>query len=349
MVDIKYFILYTLFVICILNNVRNGVVMNFENLIYLSFNGILNKSIDSNGDLDGFLINVKEEPELGFNFGYLLFIPLKIRPEPTLIIEGPAVGEAGPLDKACKLVYDKAKFELEDKGYPHWLAKKLECPLIMPLFPRPEDKENNTNIFTHALTSRSMSVKNSVIERIDLQLINMFRQIKKSFAKADIIISDKFILKGFSAGGEFAHRFSILHPQYVLAAVSGGAMHSFTLPLKSYKNELLLWPNGIGNADEYSDFKFEDYYKIKQLNYLGDKDFNDSVPYSDSYTEEERQQVFRLFGTAGNPDRWNYYQKFVVELGLDNITCITDQGMDHRPSEKIRDTIYDFLADVIES
>jgi len=182
----------------------------------------------------------------GFHFGYFMYIPSVLRDIPVLIVEGPAVGEVGPIDKACEIVFDKAKFELSTGGFPHYLAKELQCPVIMPLFPRPEDKENNTNIFTHALTSRATAVKDCPIERIDLQLIAMFRDIKARFLRAGIKIFDKFIVKGFSAGGEFAHRFTLLHPQYVLASVGGGKMHAFTLPLKTYQEETLIWPNGMG-------------------------------------------------------------------------------------------------------
>ncbi|MDE6420479.1 MAG: hypothetical protein K2K87_08125, partial [Lachnospiraceae bacterium] len=117
-----------------------------------------------------------------------------------MIVEGPAVGEVGPMDKACEIVYEKAVFELTAGGFPHELARVLQCPIIMPLFPRPEDKESNTNIFTHALTSRAMSVTGSTIERVDLQLIAMFRDIKNRFLRAGMKLCDKVIIKGFSSG-----------------------------------------------------------------------------------------------------------------------------------------------------
>ncbi|MDE6591780.1 MAG: hypothetical protein K2K57_01795 [Oscillospiraceae bacterium] len=194
----------------------------------------VNDSLEKNGDLDGFLFKGSAKPELGFNFGYFMYLPSVIIETPILIVEGPSVGEVGSMDKACEIVYEKAVFELNTGGFPHELAKILQCPVIMPLFPRPEDKENNTNIFTHALTSRAMSVTDSPIKRIDLQLIAMFQYIKNRFLHAGIKLYDKFIIKGFSSGGVFAHRFTLLHPQYVLAAVGGGNMHTFTLPLKTY-------------------------------------------------------------------------------------------------------------------
>ena len=308
-------------------------------------------SIDRDGRADGFLFTGSPRPEAGFHFGYLMYVPLVLREMPVLIIEGPAVGEAGPMERACEIVYDKAVFELSTGGFPHGLARKLQCPVIMPLFPRPEDKENNTNIFTHALTSRAMSVSGSsafrLVERIDLQLIACFKDIKNRFLGGGIRLYDKLIVKGFSAGGVFAHRFTLLHPQQVLAAVGGGNMHAFTLPLRTYQGETLLWPNGMGNTDRYGRFDFDSYREVRQLFYMGDMDFSDPVPYEDSYTEEERQQVYRLFGKVGMPDRWNKYQELVRALGLENITCRTLHGLGHMPGREIREYIESFLGDIL--
>ena len=80
---------------------------------------------------------------------------------------------------------------------------------------------------------------------------------------------------------------------------------------------------------------------------MGDMDFNDPVPYDDSYTEEERQQVYRLFGETAMPDRWNKYQELVKALGLDNITCKTDVGLNHKPGKESREYITVFLRGIL--
>ena len=331
-----------------MNNTR-WLITN-EIIKKISLDNSFHESYDNDGIVDGYISKFAAKPEMGFNFGYLIFIPISLLTNPILIIEGPSVSEIGPIEKAIEIVYNKAVFELSTGGFPHFLAKKLHCPIIMPLFPRPEDKENNTDIFTHALTSQSMSIADSPIARIDLQLIAMFEDIKNRFLHANIELYDRFIVKGFSAGGEFAHRFTVLHPNYVLAAISGGCMHSFTLPLKTYYGETLLWPNGLGNMDQYSNINpcFEEYQSIQQLFYMGDIDYNDSVPYRDSYTEEERQQVYRLFGKIGMPDRWNLYQELIKELKLNHIVCITQHGIDHKPGNDIRQYIVNYLQNIIQ-
>ncbi len=303
------------------------------------------ESFDRNGSPDGYLFTGGPQPEKGFHCGYFFYLPTTLRESPVLIVEGPAVGELGPLDRACQIVLEKAVFELSEGGFPHYLARVLGCPVMMPLFPRPEDGEDN--IFTHALTSRALSVSDVPIVRVDLQLIAMFRHIQERFLGMGVNLNDKFIVKGFSAGGAFAHRFTLLHPQHVLAAVGGGCMHSFTLPLRTYRDETLIWPNGMGNVGFDCSFDFDCYKEVRQLFYMGDQDFNDNVPYEDSYTEEERRQVYRLFGEVAIPDRWNLYQKLAADLGLHRIECRTLHGLDHRPGAEIREYIVEFLKDIL--
>lgn len=124
-------------------------------------------------------------------------------------------------------------------------------------------------------------------------------------------------------------------------------MHSFTLPLRTYQEETLIWPNGMGNTDRYCKFDYDCYKMVRQLFYMGDQDFHDNVPYDDCYTEEERRQIYRLFGTIGMPDRWNQYQKFILDLGLHNIVCKTNPGSGHQPGKEIRNFIVDFLRNVL--
>lgn len=283
-----------------------------------------------------------------YNFGYLMYLPFEIRNDPVLIIEGPACGP-GDLEKASELVYEKAMFELSESGFPRHLAYEVKCPIIMPLIPRLIDEENNTNIYTHALTSRAMNTKIYPVERVDLQLINMFKDIKAQFESVNIKLFDKFIIKGFSAGGVLAQRFTLLHPEYVLAAIAGGSGSFLTLPLEQYKDELLIYPNGMGNTNEFCDFNFEEYKKVKQFIYMGDQDTNDAVPYRDSYTEEERQQIYRLFSENKFPDRWNLYQEIYKSLQLDNVVFKLYEGIDHRPGTEAREFIRKYVIDILQS
>lgn len=47
------------------------------------------------------------------------------------------------------------------------------------------------------------------------------------------------------------------------------------------------------------------------------------------------------------PDRWIKYQELVKTIGLENIECKTNPGLDHRPGVEIRDYITIFLHDIV--
>ena len=47
------------------------------------------------------------------------------------------------------------------------------------------------------------------------------------------------------------------------------------------------------------------------------------------------------------PDRWNKYQELVKALGLDNITCKTDVGLNHKPGKESREYITVFLRGIL--
>ena len=76
------------------------------------------ESFGRKGNLDGFLFTGSADSDAGFNFGYLMYVPPELRDKPVLIVEGPSVGEVGPIDRACEIIYDKALFELSGSGFP---------------------------------------------------------------------------------------------------------------------------------------------------------------------------------------------------------------------------------------
>ena len=51
--------------------------------------------------------------------------------------------------------------------------------------------------------------------------------------------------------------------------------------------------------------------------YMGDQDTNDSVPFGDSYDEDQREQVNRLFGTTP-VERWPYAEAIYAAAGCNS-------------------------------
>ncbi|KAJ3984441.1 poly hydrolase [Lentinula detonsa] len=105
------------------------------------------------------------------------------------------------------------------------------CALICPLFPEgvPNPKQQNSykDIYSRGT-------------RFDHILLSMIEQAGQTWQ----IQTDRFYLHGFSAGGQFVHRFTYLYP-HRLAAVSIGAPGRLTAPdLQSP------WPEGVADISE---------------------------------------------------------------------------------------------------
>jgi poly(3-hydroxybutyrate) depolymerase len=88
-------------------------------------------------------------------------------------------------------------------------AEEHGCIVLAPLFPagiiEPDDLNSYKRIRFHDI-------------RFDQILLDMVEQVGRRYR----VLTDRFLLQGFSGGGQFAHRFAYLHPDR-LAALSVGA------------------------------------------------------------------------------------------------------------------------------
>lgn len=110
-------------------------------------------------------------------------------------------------------------------------AQEHDCIVLAPLFP--------ANIGgTADLDNYKMIEYQSI--RYDLVLLSMVDEVRDKYR----VRGDRFLMHGFSGGGQFAHRFLYLHPSR-LAGVSIGAPGRVTL-----LDETRRWWVGVGDLHE---------------------------------------------------------------------------------------------------
>jgi hypothetical protein len=102
------------------------------------------------------------------------------------------------------------------------IAKKLGSPILVPLFPRPDLNEIASNLQIQALTRASLEDLPERLSRIDQQLIAMIDDAREKLADEGWPVRRRVLMAGFSAAGQFTNRFTLLHPERVLAAAVGG-------------------------------------------------------------------------------------------------------------------------------
>ena len=117
------------------------------------------------------------------------------------------------------------------------LAEETGCVVLAPLFPMgvldsfqnaPEEQHNYKYLEYKGL-------------RFDELLIDMVAEVRAALGK----IAPKFLLFGFSGGGQFVHRFFYLHPEHLLG-VSVGAPGSVTR-----LDPTVQWWPGTGGVSEH--------------------------------------------------------------------------------------------------
>lgn len=284
----------------------------------------------------GIIIQVPENVNVGFNFGYMLFIPEGISNYTTLIVEGPNVTTStSDMNLAKKLVIDSVK-SFENIIYS--CNKESKFPILTPLFPRIYDGKET--IYTHMLSSNSLNCSDELLKRVDIQLIHMVEDAKKRLSTNNIFIDDKIIINGFSASSKFANRFTLLHPEMVKLCIAGGVSGCLTLPLREINGEKLMYPVGIGDLEEITDDKIGKFLNIKQFYYQGLKDENDPFisTENDNYiprfkgiiTEQELMQLYKFLGRDMTKERWNNTQKIYKMMRVNAIfESYSNEG--HRP------------------
>lgn len=284
------------------------------------------------------LIRIEALPGKGFSYPYFLYIPKTVhqgharRQKYRLLVVPNNTGETND-DLA---VHEKsAKNQILDFAE---LASKLNAPLLMPVFPRPK---TDWQIYTHALDRDSLTTHKKEYARFDLQLIAMIDHAREKLKNEDIKVDKRVFITGFSASGMFADRFTFLHPERVKAVAAGSPGGWAIVPIDTYEEKALRYPIGVSDLGDVAGKKLDlrRLRKVPILIYMGDKDTNDSVVYSDGYDREDRNLIFELFGKTP-VERWEINQTLYTKSGL-RATFKLYPGADHSGSDAM-------IADVVE-
>lgn len=284
------------------------------------------------------ILKIAPNPENGFNFPYYLFIPQSIDPEggEHMLVE---MNNTGTASDDFEL-HDRKARQLVERAYANQIARKLNVPLLVPVFPRPREQ---WRIYTHSLDEDTLLVESGQLKRIDLQLIQMIRDAQALLRRNNINVQNKVFMHGFSASGTFTNRFAILHPQVLRAVAAGGVNAIPTFPAAQWRGEELPYPIGIKDLKEIADIDFDEtaYKQVSQYVYMGYFDRNDTTLSRDTYCEEHAKLIRTLIG-AEMPRRWEVSKSIYEELQVP-AQLITYNGTAHTVRSEMIDDIVDFF------
>lgn len=259
-------------------------------------------------------VKIEAQPDKGFAYPYYLFIPASLREESAkdkvhslLVIPN----NTGTGSDDLSVHEQNVKQKIAQVGF---VFGKLNVPVLMPVFPRPK---TDWKIYTHALDRDSFLTEKTEYKRFDLQLVAMIKNVRERLAKENLKIDEKVLLYGYSAAGMFSNRFAFLHPDMTKAVAIGSPGGWAIAPSQKFKDKTLRYPIGTDDFKTVAGahFDLKSLQNIHFFIFMGDKDENDSLVFSDGYEEEDKNLVFELFGNTPL-ERWEINQKLYMDAKL---------------------------------
>lgn len=274
----------------------------------------------------------------GFNFPYVLRTPNPPIPaeHPYLVVESNNIGSDDSFEAQIAATMTSAA----GSGLGPTVASMLKVPLLVPVFPR---SKREWQFYTHALDRDTMLLTEDPRQRLDLQLLKMVEDARRRLKGQNIDVREKFALVGFSASGTFSNRFAFMHPDKLLAVVSGAVNAFPMLPATELDGAPLNYPLGIADIEEISgqQFKEAEWVALPQMIFMGALDDNDAVKFDDAYSTEERKVIFDRVGEDMGI-RWRNAQAIYMQQ-QPNVSFTTYGQVGHWTDGRINGDIVHFV------
>jgi hypothetical protein len=293
--------------------------------------------------LDGVSVTeVAADPDAGFNYPYFLYVPSVQESEAS----GPVLVEPNNTGTATDDFtehLDAARNTAEGNwngGTGRTISDRLGVPFLVPAFPRPESDPVDWRHYVHALDTETMRVSSGDLARVDRQLIRMVEDARERLSETQYSVADGMLLNGFSASGNFVNRFAALHPDRVISVTAGGINGTAILPIEDAEGHTLNYQIGVADVESLTGetFDLDAFRDVNQLLYMGDRDFNDTIPYGDAWSEEQKAVALDVYGPNMQRDRMPYCQSVYGDKGVSAAFKIYDDAT-HTPRPAMDDAV----------
>lgn len=290
------------------------------------------------------MTKVESDPDAGFNHPYFLYVP------PTtgewdeqipLLVEPTNSGKATD-DFSVHLNSARDRINGERGGHPRTICEQLGVPLLIPVFPRPLNEPVDGRYHVHSLDRDTLAISDGPIERVDRQLLRMVEHAQSKLDEEGYPVQDKIILNGYSGSGQFAQRFTVLHPERVQSVSAGGLAGMPLLPIEEAQGHTLDYHIGIADVPQLTgeDVDISSLRSVDQFYYEGGQDTNDTFGHNDTWTSNELEEVaLDIFGDWSISERLPYVQEVYDNAGVQS---------QFRIYEDAGHTIQPAIDDVIE-
>jgi len=270
----------------------------------------------------GEILTFPANPEKGFHWGYMLYLPQTMDTSKKLPILL-TMNDSGVFNSLEQLT-DKTLARLERNDHERQIADGVGVPMLIPLVLRERGAVN-----THDFNRAVFTSQEPMLKKLDEQVLRMLQAAREELKKRGMRTDKKFLVAGFSSAGGFGWRWTMLHPEYVLAAALGGELVPM-LPLETMENTNLIFPVGVYDFQTYSGKKFNKkvWLKVPILLTNGAQDYNDPLSYPDCFGDEDRAVSKQVLGAGNCQQRWQKAREFLAQYAP-NVQTHTYPNMEH--------------------
>lgn len=286
---------------------------------------------------------VPADPAAGFEYPYFLYAPAappEFRGGPVLV----ETNNTGTSTDDYQRHKDAARRLSEgawNGGSGRRISDRLFVPFVVPAFPRPRREPVSFERDIHQLDTETMRLDEGPLERVDLQLLAMVEDARQRLQSMEYPVEEGLLLNGFSASGQFVHRFTVLHPEEVTSVTAGGVNGMPTLPIGAAAGETLNYQLGVADVEELTGDPFdrEAYAAVDQFLYLGELDGSDTIPFDDSWSDTQRGKALNIYGQNMQRDRFPYSKSVYQQAGITGTVFRIYRRVGHTPVPVIDDLV----------
>ena len=208
------------------------------------------------------------EPSIEIPFYWNYYIPNKVlknnQKDSSILLNG-AYGQLG------RSVEEGQDFTIKHMNEHINYIKNTPYILLAPAIPR-RNSNYKGNPWVWHFPNYIFSKNSRHFFRPDLKINMMIDKLQSLLKANNIIVNKKIFVFGYSIGGHFSNRYSILNPTKVKAYAAGGISGELTIPTEEIDGKKLLWPLGISNLEKLTKetFNYEAYKDIPRYIFWGE-------------------------------------------------------------------------------
>lgn len=151
-------------------------------------------------------------------------------------------------------------------------------------------------------------------------------------------VQSKMLLAGYSAGGMFANRYTVLHPERVRAVAIGQSGGMLTMPMSKYNGVTLHWPMGVADLSQLIGASYTKRSLLQEVSQFVFVGTDDQADYAEFYPNADDLAIWG----SNSAERLRTQTELLQSIGY-NVTFRQYRHSGHSFTRDMRDDVNDFL------